>query len=241
MNILRVESLTQHFGALAAVDDLSFELDEGEVLGIAGPNGAGKSTLFNAITGFYKCTGDIYLEDHKISGLRPYQICQRGIGRTFQITQVFATLSVHDNLRIGAHFGSGARRAAMETRIEEMMEFVGLEGKADLNAGKLNLLDKKLCMLAAALLTRPTVLLVDEPTAGLSPTEVTEFTSLIKKVNEQLGTAVIIIEHLMRVLRELSHRMMIMENGRKVIIGSPEVVTTDEKVIEIYLGSGKRA
>lgn len=241
MKILRIDGLTLHFGALAAVDDLSFELEEGEIFGIAGPNGAGKTTLFNAITGFYRYTGDIYFGSERISGLRPHQICQKGIARTFQIPQLFSTLSVYDNLRIGAHFGAGLRGAEEENHIKEMMIFLGMEGKEGINAAGVNLFDKKRTMLAAALLTQPKVLLVDEPTAGLSPTETREFIALFKKLNESLGITIVIIEHMMKVLTELSQRMMIMENGKKITIGQPMQVCRDEKVIEIYLGRGKHA
>jgi branched-chain amino acid transport system ATP-binding protein len=241
VKILRVDSLTLRFGALAAVNDLSFELEEGEILGIAGPNGAGKTTLFNAITGFYKYTGDIFFYDDKISGLRPHQICQKGIARTFQIPQLFSTLSVYDNLRMGAHFGARMRGAQEAESIKEVTGFLGLEGKEGVGAAGLNLFDKKLTMLGATLLTRAKVLLVDEPTAGLSPTETTEFIALFKKINETRGISIIIIEHLMKVLTQLSQRMLIMENGKKVTIGCPVDVCRDEKVIEIYLGRGKHA
>lgn len=241
MEILRVDSLTLRFGELAAVNDLSFELEQGEVFGVAGPNGAGKSTLFNAITGFYRYTGDIYFESHRITGLRPHQICQKGIARTFQICQPFSTLSVYDNLRIGAHFGAGLRGAKRRRDIVDMMDFVGLGGKEDVCSANLSLFDKKLTMFAAALLTKPRLVLVDEPTAGLSPTETTEFVALFKKINLSLGITMIIIEHLMKVLTELSQRMLVMENGKKITVGTPTEVCEDKKVIEIYLGRGKHA
>ena len=172
MNILEVKNVTQRFGELAAVDDLSFDLEEGEILGIAGPNGAGKSTLFNSITGFYRYTGDIYFNNEKISRLRPHQICHKGIARTFQIPQLFLTLPVHENLRVGAHFGVRVRGAKREGEdIKEVVSLLGLQGKEDIAAANLNLFDKKLTMLAAAIATKPKLLQVDEPTAGLSPTE----------------------------------------------------------------------
>ena len=220
MKILQVDDVTQRFGELAAVKDLSFELEEGEIFGIAGPNGAGKSTLFNAITGFYRYSGDIYFNNEKISRLSTHQICHKGIARTFQIPHLFPTLPMVQNVRVGAYFG-----------------FVGLEGRENVPAEHLNLLDKKLTMVAVALATKPKLLLVDEPTAGLSPTETRDFITLFKKINKELGLTIIIIEHLMKVLTELSQRLMIMENGEKIAIGPPLEVTKDEKVIEIYLGS----
>jgi len=242
MKILKVDKVTQRFGALAAVKDLSFELEEGEILGIAGPNGAGKSTLFNSITGFYRYSGDIYFNNEKITGLKPHQICHKGIARTFQIPELFLTLPLHDNLKVGAHFGVKTRGAEEEEGIiEGVRELLELGGREDTVAANLNLFDKKLTMVAAALVTKPKLLLVDEPTAGLSPTETREFIDLFKKINKELGLSIIIIEHLMKVITELSQRLLIMENGVKITIGSPEEVTKDEKVIEIYLGRGKHA
>lgn len=242
MKILKVDKVTQRFGALAAVKDLSFELEEGEILGIAGPNGAGKSTLFNSITGFYRYSGDIYFNNEKITGLKPHQICHKGIARTFQIPELFLTLPLHDNLKVGAHFGVKTRGAEEEEEIiKGVIDLLELGGREDTVAANLNLFDKKLTMVAAALVTKPKLLLVDEPTAGLSPTETREFIDLFKKINKELGLSIIIIEHLMKVITELSQRLLIMENGAKITIGSPEEVTKDEKVIEIYLGRGKHA
>lgn len=240
MNILEVKKVTQRFGELAAVKELSFEVEKGEIFGIAGPNGAGKTTLFNVIAGFYRGSGDIIFDNVNIMGLRPHQICHKGIARTFQIPQLFLTLPMVDNVRVGAHFG--VRRAKREKEsIDEVINLVGLQGKEDVIAANLNLFDKKLTMLAVALATKPKLLLLDEPISGLSPTEVRQFITLVQKINQELGLTVIVIEHLMKVLTELSQRLMILQNGEKICIGSPQEVTQDKRVIEVYLGRGKHA
>lgn len=240
MNILEVKKVTQRFGELAAVKELSFEVEKGEIFGIAGPNGAGKTTLFNVIAGFYGGSGDIIFDNVNIMGLRPHQICHKGIARTFQIPQLFLTLPMVDNVRVGAHFG--VRRAKREKEsIDEVINLVGLQGKEDVIAANLNLFDKKLTMLAVALATKPKLLLLDEPISGLSPTEVRQFVTLVQKINQELGLTVLVIEHLMKVLTELSQRLMILQNGEKICIGSPQEVTQDKRVIEVYLGRGKYA
>ena len=240
MHILEVNRLTQRFGELAAVKGLSFEVEKGEIFGIAGPNGAGKTTLFNVISGYYRSSGDIIFDGGNINKLRPHQICHKGIARTFQIPQIFLTLSMVDNVRVGAHFG-GQVPEKVGLNIDEVINLVGLQGKENVIAANLNLFDKKLTMLAIALATKPELLLVDEPVGGLSPTEGKEFMALVRKLNEELGLTIIIIEHLMKVLRTLCHRLMILENGEKIALGHPEEVCRDERVIELYLGRGKHA
>ena len=234
-NILEVKSLNKSFGELAAVKDLSFEVERGEVFGIAGPNGAGKTTLFNVITGFYQGSGDIIFGGRSIKGLRPHQVCHKGIARTFQIPQLFLTLPMVENVKVGAHFGVRGARGEREG-IREAINLVGLQGKENVIAANLNLFDKKLAMLAAALATKPKLLLLDEPIGGLSPTEVRQTITLFQKINQELGLTIIVIEHLMKVLAELSHRLMILHNGEKICIGSPQEVTKDKRVIEVYLG-----
>lgn len=235
MSILQVNKVTQRFGQLVAVNNLSFEVEEGEIFGIAGPNGAGKSTLFDVITGFYRGSGDIIFDGSNIRGLKPHQICHKGIVRTFQIPELFLTLPIVENVKVGAHFG--VRRAHDEReRINEAINFVGLQGKENVIAANLNLFDKKLTLLAAALATQPKLLLLDEPIGGLSPTELRESVTLIQKINKELGLTIIIIEHLMKVLTEVSQRLMILHNGENICIGPPQEITKDKRVIEIYLG-----
>jgi len=234
--ILEVRQVTKRFGQLAAVNNLSFEVEEGEVFGIAGPNGAGKTTLFNLISGLYSGEGEIIFEGQRINGLRPYQICRKGLVRTFQIPTVFSTMSVYDNVRVGAHFGSDYRDDE-DSIIRNVLDLVGLKGKESVEAKHLSLFDKKLTMLAATLATHPRLLMLDEPIAGLSPLEIQQSVALFKKINKELGITLIVIEHLMNVLMEISHRLMILHNGEKISIGSPEEVAKDKRVIEVYLGA----
>jgi len=236
MAILRCEKVTQRFGELTAVKDLSFEVEKGEIFGIAGPNGAGKSTLFNVITGFYRGSGEIIFDGRNIRGLRPHQICHMGIARTFQIPELFLTLPLVDNVRVGAHFGVRGAKDEREL-INEAINLVGLQGKENVSAANLNLFDKKLTLLAAALATKPKLLLLDEPIGGLSPTETRDFITLFQKINQELGLTLIVIEHLMKVLTELSQRLMILQNGEEICIGPPQEVTKDKRVIEVYLGA----
>lgn len=233
--ILEVRGLTKRFGELAAVNNLSFEVEKGEIFGIAGPNGAGKTTLFNVISGIYSGTGEVIFEGRRINGLRPFQICRLGLVRTFQIPTLFSTLSVYDNVRVGAHFGTD--RHNEEEVIRDALDIVGLSGKETVEARHLCLFDKKLTMLAAALATQPRLLMLDEPVGGLSPTEIQQSITLFRRVNQEMGITLIVIEHLMSVLMGISNRLMILHNGEKISFGSPEEVAKDKQVIEVYLGA----
>jgi branched-chain amino acid transport system ATP-binding protein len=240
VNILEVNNVTKTFGGLAAVRDLSFQIQRGEIFGIAGPNGSGKSTLFNVISGFDHGTGDIVFDNTNISGLKPHQICRKGIARTFQVPLFFSTFSVHKNVRVGSTFGSHGE-VDEEENIKEVISFVGLEGKENVVTAKLNLFDKKKTMIASALATGPKLLMVDEPIGGLSPTETRETVGLFKRINKELNITIVIIEHMMKILAELSDRLMILDNGFKICIGNPEQVSRDERVIKTYLGESYRA
>jgi branched-chain amino acid transport system ATP-binding protein len=234
--MLKCENVKKNFGSLVAVNNVSFEVGKGEVMGIAGPNGSGKTTLFNLITGIYSPQGKILLNDKKINGLPPYSICHCGIARTFQIPKLFKNLSVYDNIRVGAHFGRNRKSGEENQIIERMIEFVDLAGREHEFVEGLKLLDKKRLMIAIALATEPNILLLDEPIAGLNPTEILEAVKMFKKINQELGLAIIIIEHFMKVLIELSEKLMILENGQMIAFDAPEKVIKDKKVIECYLG-----
>jgi len=235
--ILKLDNVTMKFGAFTALSQLSFEIEEQEIFGIAGPNGAGKTTIFNVITGTLPGTGKILFKDQNIISLKPYQICNRGIARTFQTPQLFSSLSVYQNIKVGAHFG-GQIKQNQESVIKEMMDFVCLEGKDTELAENLTLLEKKQVMVATALATKPKILLLDEPISGLGESDVDFFLELIQRINRELGITIIVIEHLMKFIIQLCDRLMIVDNGEKVIIGPPLEVTKTKEVIDIYLGSG---
>ncbi len=235
--ILQVRNLSKAFGAMLAVNNLSFEVPSGEVFGIAGPNGAGKTTVFNLITGFLQGTGEVRFEGIDVTNLKPYQICHRGIARTLQIPQVFSTLDVFNNVRFGAHFGNKHITDGDEAEIiHRALDFVGLQDDKTAIAENLDLFHKKLIMIAAALATQPRLLLLDEPIGGLSPAEIEPLMQLIRKINQELSVTVIIIEHRMKVLKELSHRLMILHYGEEIRTGPPAEVMQDGKVKEVYLG-----
>jgi len=234
--ILKLDDVGMKFGSFAALSDLSFSVEADEVFGIAGPNGAGKTTLFNVITGILTGSGNIIFSDTDINHLKPYQICNMGIARTFQTPSLFSTLSVFQNVKVGAHFGMRSKKREFQ-KIEEMIAFVGLDAQKETVAESLSLLDKKLTMIATALATDPKILLLDEPVGGLSEKDVDMFLNLIKRINQELGITIIVIEHLMKFIVELCDRLLILNNGKKVIVGPPKSVTEDPEVIEIYLGA----
>jgi branched-chain amino acid transport system ATP-binding protein len=234
--LLQVEKLTKKFGDFPAISNLDFSVESGDIFGIAGPNGAGKTTLFNIITGMLpSSSGEIFFNDKKITGLRPCRICHIGIARTFQVPTVFSTMTILENIEVAAHFGRKDGNDSSKI-VQEILNIFGLKEKKNLLTESLNLFDKKLTMLAAALATNPKLLLLDEPIGGLSPLEVNNYIFLLKKVHKELSITIVIIEHLMKVLTELAQRLLILRNGEKICIGPPEEVTNNKEVIEAYLG-----
>jgi branched-chain amino acid transport system ATP-binding protein len=232
--MLKVENVTKKFGELVAVNNLSFEVEEGQVYGIAGPNGAGKSTIYNLITGNYSYEGEIKFDGQDITGLPPYRIARLGIARTFQVPEIFPSLSVQKTVRVGSRFG--ARGGLDLKHSDEVISFVGLEEERFQDTGVLNLLGKKKLMIGAALATKPKILMLDEPMAGSNAGEIKSLMELIKKINQQLGITIIIIEHFMKVLTELTESLLIIESGRMICCDKPEIVTSDPRVIKSYLG-----
>ena len=232
--MLAAFNVTKRFGALKAVDNLSFEVKEGQIFGIAGPNGAGKSTVYNLITGFYSFEGRIHFDGRDISGKPPYRIAKAGIARTFQIPQTFPSLSVQKSISVGGRFGSGG--GLEPAHVDEVIRFVDLEKERSQNTALLNLLGKKKLMIGAALATKPKILMLDEPMAGCNPTEIRDLMNLIGRINRDLGVTIIIIEHFMKVLTELTEMLMIIESGRMICCDEPVKVVNDPRVIESYLG-----
>ena len=235
MSILSANELTKRFGGLMAVGDLSFELGQGEILALIGPNGAGKTTVFNCLSGFLTPDeGDVFFEEKRLSGLQPFQICQLGMARTFQIVKPFLTISVLDNVMVGA-LSRERSTVRAEKKSFEIIEFVGLSSWANKEAQGLPLPLRKRLELARALATQPKVLLLDEVMAGLNPTEVDELIVLLKEVNRE-GISIFLIEHVMRGVMALSNRVIVINYGVKIAEGTPEDVVKDREVIEAYLG-----
>ncbi|MDA0221475.1 MAG: ABC transporter ATP-binding protein [Proteobacteria bacterium] len=241
--LLACRNITRRFGALVAVNDLSFELNPGEILGIGGPNGAGKTTLFDVISGFVPTDeGAVLHRGEDISRMQPHQVCHHGLGRTFQLNAAFATLTVYENVLAAAHFGQPRsiltsltfHREAIEATWEAL-EFVGLKDRHDLVVGSLPVVDRKRVMIASALATRPDCLLMDEPVGGLNPKEIEEMLGLVRQIRDA-GTAIILIEHVMRFLVSLSDRVLIMHHGERLFLGKTAEMSRDEKVAEVYLG-----
>ena len=235
MSLLELKKVSKNFGGLKAVNQVSFSLEEGEILGIIGPNGAGKTTLFNTLTGFYKPDeGEVWFEGEKLIDLKPHQICQRGMVRTFQLVKPFLQLTVLDNVIVAALNRTKMIREAQE-KAQEIVEFVGLGEKKDTLGTGLTLPHRKRLELARALATGPKLLLLDEVMAGLTPTEVDELIRLLKQVNQK-GITILLIEHVMRGLMALSKRVVVLNYGEKIAEGVPGEIVKDRQVIEAYLG-----
>jgi len=218
-----------------AVDDLSFELEKGGILALIGPNGAGKTTVFNCLSGFLPPDeGEVYLEGKQLGGLQPFQICQMGMARTFQIVKPFLTISVLDNVMVGALAKEKSTSKAKKKSLE-IIEFIGLSSWTHQEAQGLPLPLRKRLELARALATQPKVLLLDEVMAGLNPTEVDELIALLKEVNRQ-GVSIFLIEHVMRGVMALSKWVIVINYGIQIAEGSPEEVVKNQQVIEAYLG-----
>jgi len=232
--MLKAINVTKRFGELKAVNDLSFEVQQGQVFGIAGPNGAGKSTVFNLITGVYKYEGKIEFDGRDITGMPPYRIAKAGIARTFQIPQTFPSLNVQKSISVGSRFG--ATGGLDPDYVDKVIRFVDLEQERSKNTGLLTLLGKKKLMIGASLATKPKILMLDEPMAGCNATEIRSLMDLIAKINRDLGITIIIIEHFMKVLTELTESLLIIESGRKILQDEPAKVVCDPGVIECYLG-----
>lgn len=227
------------FGGLTALTGIGFTIQSGEILGLIGPNGAGKTTLFNVITGVYTpSSGTIHFKGALLSHLKPHQICQKGISRTYQLVRPFPELTVLQNVLVGIHFGQESQKKSdqdAESEAMELLDFLDLQDKARLSAKSLTMGERKRLEIARALATHPELLLLDEVIAGLTPTEVTQTMSLIKNIRER-GVTIFMIEHIMKAIMDLSDRVIVLHHGEKIAEGTPEEVANDDNVIKAYLG-----
>ena len=241
--VLEARNVSKNFGGLRAVDDVTFGVTGGEILGIVGPNGAGKTTLFDVITGHTRPTsGDVLLDGRSLNGVPVHKRSRLGVARTFQHPTVASSLTVAENMLLAASFrraGGGSGRQPASEVAAEVLEFAGLAGKAGQESGPLGVFDKKRLMLGTALAMNARALLLDEPFGGLTPNEIDDTIGLIRRVRDR-GLAVVCIEHVMRALTSLADRVLVMHHGATFFEGSPQEMLADERVIEVYLGSRHR-
>ena len=243
MRILEGQGVTKYFGGLAAVSNVDFHVDRGEIVGLIGPNGAGKTTLFNLASGALPLSsGEITFKGQKIRGLKPHRVCKMGVSRTFQETKVFGNMPVLQNVLVGAFFGSPNRISAADAAREasQALEFVGLLAMAGHSIQDLTLVSQKRVEVARALATRPELLLLDELMAGLNPAEVSEAMELVTKMRDT-GITVFMVEHVMKAIMGICERIMVLHHGEKIAEGTPQEIAANKTVIEIYLGEETRA
>ena len=237
--ILEVKNATKQFGGLKANENVSFDVEAGEIVGLVGPNGAGKTTLFNSISGVYELTsGSVSFDGQDITKRKAYQIAKMGIGRTFQIPQTLVDLKVYENVLVGALCKRDNMDEALK-RVDEVLEFCGITHMRDMVAGSLNVPQRKRLEIARALATDPKLILLDETMSGLTATERKEAIDLIWKINNS-GIAVVLIEHNMDVVMSVSNRVVVLVSGKLLMVGSPAEVTSNPEVIEAYLGGGNK-
>ena len=251
MALLQTSKVVKRFGGLTAVDKMDFQIEKGEIVSIIGPNGAGKTTFFNTLTGIYQTEeGQITFNGKSLLGLRPDQIAERGIARTFQNIRLFGNLSVIENVLVGMHIHLrqspvqilmqvGAFRneeLASEKKAEELMQYVGLKGVGNELAKNLPYGAQRRVELARALASDPLLLLLDEPTAGMNPQETGDAIKLFRRIRDEKGVTVLLIEHDMRVVMNISERISVMDYGEKIAEGTPAEIGRNQRVIEAYLG-----
>jgi branched-chain amino acid transport system ATP-binding protein len=240
MSLLQIQDISKRFGGLAALTDVSYSVNQREILGLIGPNGAGKTTLFNVVNGFYPPSkGDVLFKGEKISNLKPHQVCRLGIGRTFQVVKPLQRMTVLDNV-IASAFLRAKNKAEAEEIAHEVLKFTGLYEDRHLISKGLPLGKRKRLEITRALATKPEVLLMDESFAGLNPTEINDQINIIRQIREK-GITLMVIEHHMRVIMSISDRIVVLNYGEKIAEGTPSEIGKNRLVIEAYLGEAESA
>ena len=253
MSLLQTNNVVKRFGGLIAVNKMTFSVEEGRIVSIIGPNGAGKTTFFNSLTGIYKPEeGQILFKNHSLVGLRPDQVAATGIARTFQNIRLFGSMTVIENILVGMHIR--LKQGAIDTlfrskkfneeekdaeqRASELMEYVGLKNVGNELARNLPYGGQRRIEIARALAASPTLLLLDEPTAGMNPNETEDAIKLFRRIRDEKGITILMIEHDMRVVMGISEHISVMDYGEKIAEGSPQEIRSNQRVIEAYLGRG---
>jgi branched-chain amino acid transport system ATP-binding protein len=235
--LLELEDVTKYFGGLLVLSEVSFRVDEGEVVGLIGPNGAGKTTLFNVITGLYRPNeGVIRFRDKDLVGLKPHRICRSGIARTFQLVRIFPTMTVFENILVGAKYGKRSTKKKAVADALECLEILDLVKVKDVVVAHLTFSDRRLVEIARAIAAKPGLALLDEPLAGLNPTETHKIMNLIGEIRDSHGISILWIEHKIDAVFNVCDKIVVLDYGRMLAEGNPAEIANNEKVVEAYLG-----
>jgi len=239
MSLLEIIKISKNFGGVAALADVGFHVNKGEIVGLIGANGAGKTTMFNVVSGFYPPTsGAVRFRGEEIQSLKSFKVCRKGLTRTFQVVRPFKNMTVLQNVAVGKLFGKdriGDRRSA-ERDAHGILKFVGLSAKSNTLAQELTLADHKRLEMARALAANPELLLLDEVLAGLTPTETAEAMDVVRGIRQELGVTILLVEHVMKAVIGLCDRIVVIHYGRKIAEGTPKEISENQDVIEAYLG-----